>query len=1132
MPSFKQGRGRGQSRKDPRTTRLPALLRDELGLPGPAARDAGAQSQGRGRGGGGGGFSRGGRGGRFDGRGGRGGGRPLGRTETRKLERQEKKSAKGQHAAHSTQPRRQDPYGSNHSSGRPLNGSTQINKGKRRQYDDDDDDEGSDEEDVTSSSEEEQTRSREPPKSKKQRVDASSSSSSSVTATNGSDPSKQRRNVASDEKTPLQRLLDKSSATSSRPPPSRSRSSSKRIRGAPLTQQEKEEEQEIAWLEAMLGRGKKEKSGKGKRGDDDEEETAGQDEDGLDALLGELDRFYPGMYEEGDDDDDEDESDEEESEGEDEELSTGDDEDQSDEEESDEEEEEDFAGFSEEEEDSEEGSEAALEGQAVPSPDAEVPSPQSAVNGTASSTETSLKPATGRYIPPAARAAAAAAAASSAASSSSSALPTSNPNLPRQLQGLLNRLGDSNLDPILTSIEGIYSANPRAEVSQTLTKLILDTIAARSNLLLTDTFVVIQAGLVAGLVKVVGIEFAAGLIQDLVGRVSQYYRDALNGQQGAANGSGANEPAEVGKEMTNLVTLLAHLYNLQVVACPLIYDLIKLFLGSGSSSTIRKPNTNAMTELDVELLLKLVKTCGPQLRSDDASSLKSIVTLATEQCAKSTSSSSTRTRFMLETLNDLKNNRAKAAAAQANDASTQLLGQLKKYLAGMEKKRTVKGREALRVVLRDLEEAGERGKWWLVGAGWKGQEGDLVGEESSTALGGEARGVTAKSRLRRIGEVEDEAEDDLTSSGSGSGSQAALLALARQHGMNTPSRRQIFSTLLTSTDYLSSSQCLLTLKLSDTQRREIVRVLLHVLEREEVYNPFYSLVGVELAKRDAGVKVTMQFCLWDYLRSIGEKRVGGRSVIANQDEDDEDDEGAFGDEGEGGEEEGRKGELARQKMWHLARCYGWWIAKGALGLNVLRTISFSTLKPRSTHFLHLLMVHLLLSTQTNSPSLTLPRRKTKSSDRRSGSGSKKSNSGQAEAEEEGAGDPHALRNLFRPSLLRNPDLVVGLAWFFQQWSSSTSTSTSTSTSSATSTSARSGTSKSRKGGKDKDSLKELVGEDEVVYARLKWAIGVVRETLATDGGGAGGGGAAGRGGGGEVEDEEEEEDRRGGRDWR
>jgi hypothetical protein len=118
-----------------------------------------------------------------------------------------------------------------------------------------------------------------------------------------------------------------------------------------------------------------------------------------------------------------------------------------------------------------------------------------------------------------------------------------------------------------------------------------------------------------------------------------------------------------------------------------------------------------------------------------------------------------------------------------------------------------------------------------------------------------------------------------------------------------------------------------------------------------------------------------------------------------------------------------------------------------------------------------------------------------------GSGSKNGTSGQAEAEEEGAGDPHALRNLFRPSLLRNPDLVVGLAWFFQQWSSSTSTS------SATSTCARSGTSKSRKGGKDKDSLKELVGEDEVVYARLKWAIGVVRETLATGGAGGGAGGA-------------------------
>lgn len=274
MPPFKQGRGRGQSRTDPRTTRLPALLRDELGIPRPAARDAGTQSQGRGRGGPG--FSRGGRGARFADRGGRGGGRPLGRTETRKLERQEKKAGRGQHAAHSSQPRRQDPYGSSHSSDRHLNGSSQISTGKRRQHDDGE----SDEEDVASSSDEEKTRSREPSKPKKQKVEASSS----VSATNG-DPSKQRRHVAADEQTPLQRLLDKSSSTSSRPPPSKTSSSSKR-RSAPLTQQEQDEEQEIAWLEAMLGRSNKGKSTKGKRGgDDDEQETAGQDEDGLDGEL-------------------------------------------------------------------------------------------------------------------------------------------------------------------------------------------------------------------------------------------------------------------------------------------------------------------------------------------------------------------------------------------------------------------------------------------------------------------------------------------------------------------------------------------------------------------------------------------------------------------------------------------------------------------------------------------------------------------------------------------------------------------------------------------------------------------------------------------------------------------------------
>ena len=97
--------------------------------------------------------------------------------------------------------------------------------------------------------------------------------------------------------------------------------------------------------------------------------------------------------------------------------------------------------------------------------------------------------------------------------------------------------------------------------------------------------------------------------------------------------------------------------------------------------------------------------------------------------------------------------------------------------------------------------ARHRARWWLVGAAWAGH-GDRD----------DAEGVTAARPLRGK-------EDD--------GAQQALLAAARAQGMNTEARRNIFVVLMSSEDYADASNRLLSLKLNDTQRREIVRVLLH-----------------------------------------------------------------------------------------------------------------------------------------------------------------------------------------------------------------------------------------------------------------------------------------------------------------
>lgn len=73
-------------------------------------------------------------------------------------------------------------------------------------------------------------------------------------------------------------------------------------------------------------------------------------------------------------------------------------------------------------------------------------------------------------------------------------------------------------------------------------------------------------------------------------------------------------PSE-GKECDNLVAIVAHLYNFQVVHSVLIFDILKLLVGS-------------FTEKDIELVLFVLRNVGFALRKDDALALKELISEA------------------------------------------------------------------------------------------------------------------------------------------------------------------------------------------------------------------------------------------------------------------------------------------------------------------------------------------------------------------------------------------------------------------------------------------------------------------------------------------------------------------------
>lgn len=156
--------------------------------------------------------------------------------------------------------------------------------------------------------------------------------------------------------------------------------------------------------------------------------------------------------------------------------------------------------------------------------------------------------------------------------------------LRRQAQGHLNKLSEANLVSILAEFEKLYRDHPRQSVTSTLISLLMGLIGERS--VLSDTFIVLHAGFIAAVYKIMGMDFGAEIVQKIVETM-----DAGGDEHGKFEG----------KEYLNLVSLLCQLYNFHVIGHPLMFDYIRLFL-------------QEITETNTEFLLKIIRSmCFPIL---------------------------------------------------------------------------------------------------------------------------------------------------------------------------------------------------------------------------------------------------------------------------------------------------------------------------------------------------------------------------------------------------------------------------------------------------------------------------------------------------------------------------------------
>ncbi|XP_041823469.1 nucleolar MIF4G domain-containing protein 1 [Melanotaenia boesemani] len=377
--------------------------------------------------------------------------------------------------------------------------------------------------------------------------------------------------------------------------------------------------------------------------------------------------------------------------------------------------------------------------------------------------------------------------------------------LRRNVKGLLNRLSEPSMAFVCSQLEELYMSCSRKDMNDTLTEVLLT--ACVTPTLMPDRLLMEHVLLVSVLHHAVGLEVGAHFLETVVRRFHEVYKSLSDS-----------------KELDNLIAIVAHLYNFQVVNSLLIFDILKLLV-------------EAFTEKDIELVLFLLRNVGFCLRKDDALALKELICEAQRKAGDMGSKfqDQTRVRFMLETMLALKNNDMRKIPGY-DPEPVERLKKLQRTLI----QRSAGGSDVkLRVSLENLLAADHVGRWWIVGSSWSGapmidKQGDTTPKQSTA--GGQF--------------------------------SAKVLELAKKQRMNTEVRRNIFCVLMTSEDYLDAFEKLLRMGLKDKQEREIVHVLMDCCLQEKTFNAFYAVLGEKFCSHDRRFQMTFQFSLWDKFREL------------------------------------------------------------------------------------------------------------------------------------------------------------------------------------------------------------------------------------------------------------------------
>ncbi|KAJ5069070.1 nucleolar mif4g domain-containing protein [Anaeramoeba ignava] len=467
-----------------------------------------------------------------------------------------------------------------------------------------------------------------------------------------------------------------------------------------------------------------------------------------------------------------------------------------------------------------------------------------------------------------------------------------------------NKLTNANLQLISQEILRLYQENPKNYVNRSLSSLILSQIGINSALL--SHFIAIYAALIAILHSQMGTQVSSFILEKIVRKFDKKWKEQEK------------------KTAKNLVLLIANSYIFGIMDCKLIYDIIR--------NLIEK-----FSPIDIELLLALIRSCGPNLRGEDPTALKEIVLSIqqkviekkneekdnkkddnendSENDSEDESIFSHRVDFMLDTIYDLKNKQNKFNYAEQAEIKL-LQSTIKSTISSLETKNQnfSKYDQPMGIPYKDFMESKTNGRWWITGTAWKNESNQNPNSDSNSNI--------KNSDIKNSDLNPNIKNSETTLNGKD------LELLMKNQRMNTDIRRAIFTVVVTSEDYLDSFEKLVKLGLKGKQEREIVRVIIECCAQEKGYNPYYAYLSSKLCEYDHNFKQTFQFSFWDQFKQLDELEI--RRVI------------------------------------NSAKLLANLILMNSLSLVILKVVDFSQLKEKGIVFFKLLFILILSSSDLKS----------------------------------------------------------------------------------------------------------------------------------------------------------------------